>query len=63
MSGAVAAALISATATITAVVLAAWLSRRAISKQNEKIAEIHVLVNERLELALKEIEHLRDNQV
>lgn len=62
MSSAVQAAIISAGATVVAVVLAAWLSRRAISKQNEKIAEIHVLVNERLEIALKEVERLRKTQ-
>jgi len=62
VSSAVQAAIISAGATVVAVVLAAWLSRRAISKQNEKIAEIHVLVNERLEIALKEVERLRKTQ-
>jgi len=53
MSPAVEAAIISAAATIAAVLVTWWLAKR-------KIQEIHVLVNSRLDDALKEIKSLKD---
>ncbi len=53
------AAAIGAFATIISVIITGWYAKRGLTRQNEKIQEIHVLVNKRLDMAIKELEAYR----
>ncbi len=53
------AAAIGAFATIISVIITGWYAKRGLTRQNEKIQEIHVLVNKRLDMAIRELEAYR----